>query len=53
LISVNARGPLSGKIAPSDKEDALIEQFYTWGVAGLMGLFLVVLAVTSWFSKNG
>lgn len=35
------------------EESALIEHFYTWGVAGLMGLFLVVLALASWFSKNG
>jgi hypothetical protein len=37
----------------STKEGALIEVFYTWGVAGLMGVFLAVLALVSWLSKNG
>jgi hypothetical protein len=53
LTFVNANHGVLSKMTFQTEEGALIEHFYTWGVAGLMGLFLVVLALASWLSRNG
>lgn len=31
----------------------MIEHFYTWGVAGIMALFLGALALAALMSRNG